>query len=70
MTEKTYEDGIREERMRHIEHRQDELEVLVKEGFKTQWHELDAVKKSLWMLFGGLVVVGVVFPLMWRWAFS
>ena len=69
MTEESdYERGKRDEQMSAMRTELASIKTLVKEGFQTQWHEIDTLKKAVWLLYGAIAIVGFIVPVIQKWA--
>ena len=69
MTEETdYERGKRDAQMNAMQTELIAVKVLVKEGFQVQWREIDTLKKAVWMLYGAIIIVGFIVPVIQKWA--
>ena len=68
MTESDYERGQRDAQMTAMQTEIIAVKVLVKEGFQVQWREIDTLKKAVWMLYGAIIIVGFILPLVQKWA--
>ena len=65
--EKSYEDGLRDGAMRALHDRIATIEKDTKDGFQQMTHELDILKKAVWLLYGAIGIVGFVLPLFQKW---
>ena len=69
MSEETdYERGKRDAQMTAMQTELIAVKVLVKEGFQVQWREIDTLKKAVWMLYGAIIIVGFIIPVVQKWA--
>ena len=65
--ESDYERGKRDEQLRAMQSELASIKTLVKEGFQTQWHEIDTLKKAVWLLYGAIAIIGFILPLVQKW---
>jgi hypothetical protein len=65
--ERTYEEGRRDAELTALHERVNTIDIELKDGFRIFRSEMDTLKKALWMLYGGILLVGFVIPVAQKW---
>ena len=67
MTEKSSEDGLRDGELHAIKERLQVMDIHIKTAISALTHDVDALKKAVWLLYGAIAIVGFVIPLVQKW---
>jgi len=66
--DRSYDDGVRDGKLSTLQEQLKNLTVAVEKEIGLLTHDVDVLKKAVWMLYGAIAVTGFVVPLVWKWA--